>query len=227
MNTYRYRLGCPRCGATRPARVRPVIVLLFVSIGVYLWLKVLDAIDPETDEPDGESEGEIDPDLPLARAGDILLFNRAKGLNRLITIFTRSPFYHVGISTGNNRVVEARPRGVVVRDLMGRDGDKRFEIIPAERIGGREAALKAMAWAKTKVGEGYDPFNVLSIVLDQMFSCCAFNASLPHHWACGEFVTTAFDEAGIKLFGKAPAAVVPADFEKFLPSEKRGSGESA
>jgi hypothetical protein len=34
--------------------------------------------------------------------GDILLFYRARGLARLITLATRSPFYHVAIGVGDD-----------------------------------------------------------------------------------------------------------------------------
>jgi uncharacterized protein YycO len=195
--------------------VRVVLSFAVIAGALLAFLHFLDRTDPEVDEPDDEDDREIDPDLPGIRPGDVLLFNRAKGLNRLITWFTKSPYYHVGISMGNNEVVEARPRGVVVRDLTGPDGDKRFEIIPREQFG-EETSLRALEWAKTQIGDGYDPFNVLSIVLDRTFTCCAINASLPNHWACGEFVVTAFEEAGKPLFDKPTAAVVPADFAQFL-----------
>ena len=198
--------------------VRAIILICTVIAGALLWLKFLDALDPEVDENDGEDHREIDPDLPSAQPGDLLLFNRAKGLNRLITWFTKSRFYHVGIYVGDNHVVEARPRGVVMRDLMGPDGDKRFEIIPSANVGGPEIAARAAGWAKSQLGDGYDPLNVAAIVLDRCFTCCAFNSTLPDRWACGEFVATAFERAGNELFpGKAAPSVVPADFEKFLP----------
>lgn len=201
-----------------------LLVLSSVCICGYLWLKFLDNMEPEP--YDGEPDGEIDPDLPFARPGDILLFNRAKGLNRLITWFTRSPFYHVGISLGNGHVVEARPRGVVIRDLMGKDGDKRFEIIPFENAGSEEAALAAVQWAKAQVGDGYDPFNVAAIVLDRSFTCMSCNTTLPNRWACGEFVATAFAQAGIDLFPEREiTTVVPADYACFLPKNSTVQGK--
>ena len=197
--------------------LRAVAIVFILAAGAFLWLKFLDALDPEVDESDGEDHEENDPDLPSAQPGDLLLFNRAKGLNRLITWFTKSRFYHVGIYVGDNHVVEARPCGVVTRDLMGPDGDKRFEIIPAEKVGGRDIAGRASDWAKSQIGDGYDPVNVAAIVLDRTFTCCVLNTSLPDRWACGEFVVTAFQHAGKDLFPEKEAArVVPADFEKFL-----------
>ena len=194
------------------------LFVISLLIAIPLLVKFFNSLEPEAidEHEDGEHGGALDPDLPEIQPGDVLLFNRAKGLNRLITWFTRSRYYHVGICCAPGLVVEARPRGVVVRDLMGPDGDKRFEIIPAEKFGGREVSLAALQWAEGQIGQGYDPFNVLSIVLDRTFTCCAWNASLPNHWACGEFVATAFKHAGTELFDKPEASVVPADFEKFL-----------
>jgi uncharacterized protein YycO len=192
--------------------------LTFLSIaaaGVFAWLKFLDSIAPEVE--DGEAHGEFDPDLPRARPGDILLFNRAKGTNRLVSWFTESKYYHVGISLGENHVVEARLRGVVIRDLLGPDGDKRFEIIPFENTGGQEAALAACDWALTQLGDGYDVLDALTIVLDKLFGRATFNFTLPGHWTCGEFVATAFEKAGHDLFPDLPTnSIVPEDFTRFL-----------
>lgn len=196
--------------------LRLFLILSSITACVVLWLKFLDKMEPEP--YDGEAEGEIDPDLPYARPGDILLFNRAKGMNRVITWFTKSPFYHVGIALGDGKVVEARIRGVVIRDLLGPDGDKRFEIVPAENVGGQEVALAAMEWALTQVGDGYDPVNILGIILDRIFTCTTCSLTLPDRWSCGEFVTTAFYEAGEDLFPEYDVTtVVPADFALFLP----------
>jgi hypothetical protein len=197
-----------------PKLRRVALILFSVFIGVYLWLKIFEAIDPQ------DEGGEIDPDLPLAQPGDLLLFNHADGLNRMITWFTKSKYYHVGIYGGEGKVVEARPRGVVCRDLNGPDGDKHFDVIPAEAFATREAAQAALSWARAQIGDGYDPVNVLSIVLDRTFSCFSWNASLPRHWSCGEFAATAFEQVGATLFEKPAASVVPADFERFLPASK-------
>lgn len=182
--------------------------------GVLLLRVFVEHLEPEVD--DGEAEGEFDPDLPDARPGDVLLFNRAKGFNRLITQYTRSPYYHVAICCAPYHVVEARPRGVVIRDLRGTDGDKRFEVIPAENVGGREAAQKALEWAITQVGDGYDPLSSVAVVLHRTFNVSSGEVSLHERWACGEFVATAFETAGVKLFEKPVTAVVPADFEPLL-----------
>ena len=167
-----------------------------------------------------KSTSSLKPDqlqmLKQARPGDLLLFNRAKKLNRMITWFTRSNYYHVAIFKGGTSVVEARPRGVVERDLNGPDGDKSFVVIPAP--GGEQVGRKALEWAEQQVGDGYDPINVAAIVLDRSFSCWRFSFGLNQRYSCGELVAEAFQKAGEDLFPDcAPESIVPSHFEKFLP----------
>jgi hypothetical protein len=145
------------------------------------------------------------------KPGDILLFHRARGLNRLITWFTRSPFYHVAIYAGDGRTVEARTRGVVHATLRGREGN--FCVLPAPKGRGRAA----LAWALRQVGDGYDERDLLIILLERIFGRLYLPARLDA-FTCGEFVATAFDEAGVALFpDRDLAAVVPADFAELLP----------
>jgi uncharacterized protein YycO len=156
-----------------------------------------------------------------AQPGDLLLFTRARGLNRTITWLTRSRYYHVGIYVGNNHVVEARPRGVVRRDLNGPDGDKSFVVIPSPINGDQRKA--ALRWAEAQVGDPYDPVSAFVIILDQLFGC-----SIPYatnsRFSCGEYVTQAFAHAGADLFpSREPSTVVPADFEQFLPENENAA----
>lgn len=156
--------------------------------------------------------------FPKANPGDILLFKRARGLNRMITWFTKSRFYHVGIFEGGTNVIEARPRGVVRRDLNGPDGDRAFTVIPAPEGKGEQA----LNWAKGQIGDGYDPIDVFVIILETIFKNLKLNYSSDNKYSCGEFVATAYQEAGIDLFpGQEPARTVPADFEKYLPWKRR------
>lgn len=177
--------------------------------------------------PDKDQSSSLTPEqlqtLKQARPGDLLLFNRAKKLNRLITWFTRSNYYHVGIFKGGTRVVEARPRGVVERDLNGPDGDKSFVLIPAP--GGEQTGRKALEWAETQVGDGYDPINVAAIVFDRVFSCWRLSYGLKHRYSCGELVAEAYEKAGEELFPNCAAeSIVPAHFEKLLPPPAQTPG---
>src|SRR4030088_3433513 len=49
--------------------------------------------------------------------GDLLLFHNARGINRLITTFTGSPFYHVALYVSKDRAIEATLKGVGYRKL--------------------------------------------------------------------------------------------------------------
>jgi uncharacterized protein YycO len=165
-----------------------------------------------------------------AQPGDLLLFTRARKLNRLITWFTQSKYYHVAIYEGENHVIESRPRGVVRRDLKGPDGDKSFVVIPAP--GGREAGLRALEWAKQQLGTPYDPVGVFSLVVDRVFSCGCIPFNTKSLYSCGELVVKSFRETGHELFpGRNAEAIVPADFEQFLPPDPKKqrirSGEEA
>ena len=163
----------------------------------------------EIEEPPSHESGDsID-----AQPGDLLLFTRAKKWNRLITWFTKSRFYHVAVFEGGSNVIEARPRGVVRRDLNGPDGDKFFVIAPAPHSKG----LEALAWAQSHIGDGYDPIDVAVIILETLFKSLDINYKSNNRFSCGEFVAKAHLAAGVDLFpGRKPEIIVPKDFEKFL-----------
>lgn len=155
-----------------------------------------------------------------ARPGDILIFRNAMKWNRLITWLTRSRYYHVGIYAGDHRVVEARPRGVICRDLYGPDGDRYFDVIPAPQGKG----AMALAWARTKLGADYDKSDAIAITLDQLFSLRfpILNRFSHNEYSCGEFVALAFRHAGVPLFrGRDPKLVVPAEYEPLLSESEK------
>ncbi len=152
-----------------------------------------------------------------AQPGDLFLFTKARGMNKLITWFSQSPWYHVAIYAGGPFVVEARPRGVVRRDLRGPDGDKDFQVVPAPCK--RSVAVQALHNAESHIGKGYDPLNVIALVLDR-----ALWAKIPsinnERWSCGELVTDAFRNAGFDpLPGMEAEDVLPSDFARYLPPD--------
>ncbi len=155
-----------------------------------------------------------------ARPGDILIFRNAMKWNRLITWLTRSRYYHVGIYAGDHHVVEARPRGVICRDLFGPDGDRYFDVIPAPQGKGS----RALAWARTKLGADYDKSDAIAITLNQLFNLRfpILNRFSQNEYSCGEFVALAFRHAGVPLFrGRDPKLVVPAEFEPLLSASEK------
>ena len=152
------------------------------------------------------------PTMPLP--GDVLLFAHATGWNRLITFFTRSPFYHVALYAGDFYVVEARPQGVVSRDLRGPEGAHFCAVLPDPD--GRGPV--ALAWAQGQIGGRYDRWDVLVIILERIFTHLHLNYAPPGRFSCGEFVARAFEEAGSRLFPDRDAAdIVPGDFARLLP----------
>jgi hypothetical protein len=165
------------------------------------------AITSATSTPMGRPQGWPQP-------GDIVLFAHAKGLNRIITFLTRSRFYHVAIYAGGSHVVEARPRGVIERDLNGPEGTQIDAFIPmAPDIG-----QKALAWARRQIGAKYDRFDILVMIFERLFRHLHVNYAPPGKYSCGQFVARAFLEAGAELLPDLrPEEVVPGDFEKLGP----------
>jgi uncharacterized protein YycO len=151
------------------------------------------------------------------RPGDICLFYNARGLARLITWFTRSRYYHIALYAGDECVVEARPRGVVRRDLRAA-GEHDYVIIPAPENGG----AKALQWAEEQLGDGYDVPGVVALILDRLFTNLHINFKPPHNrFSCCELVLCAFRETGTNLLPElTPDTAVPADFAQLLAGEE-------
>jgi hypothetical protein len=58
--------------------------------------------------------------------------------------------------------------------------------------------------------------------LDRIFIHWDINYTTPDRFTCAEFVTTAFDHAGVHLFpGRDRDELSPADLSRLLPSEAR------
>ena len=152
----------------------------------------------------------------MPEPGDVLLFAHATGWNRLITFFTHSCYYHVAIYAGEFHVVEARPQGVVSRDLRGPTGTHFCAILPNPAGKGAES----LAWAKSQIGGKYDRWDVLVIILEHVFTHLHFNYAPPGRFSCGEFIARAFEAAGAPLFPDREADdIVPGDFACLLPSD--------
>ena len=162
-------------------------------------------------------EFETNPEKPLelvanANPGDLLLFYDGWGIDKLICKVTDSPYYHVALYAGDNQVVEATTPGVIRKDLYGRK--EAFVVASAPHGRGREA----LEWAETQIGFGYDPMSIADIVLDRVCKVVRFNYTSDDCYSCGEFVATAFDRAGVRLFPERELSeTTPGDFASFLP----------
>lgn len=150
----------------------------------------------------------IDP-----QPGDILLFHHGPRLRDiLITMVTHSPFYHTALYAGSQHVVEARPQGVILNGLQGRE--HHFVVLPAPD-GTGEAAL---AWARNQIGAKFDRLDFLVIFLEHIFTHWHINYTPYNRYTCAELVVTAFEHAGVRLVpGKLVDEIAPADLARLLP----------
>lgn len=155
------------------------------------------------------------PDGPLP--GDILLFTHATGFSRLIPWFTGSRYYHCGLYEGNNCVLEARPAGVVRRNLKCATPYP-FRIVPMPR----EEAYRALDFIGTRLGATYDPLDVAFIIMRHLFPLLPLHYSNHRSFTCGELVVRAWRAGHCDLFPDRKAAeIIPADFSRFLPPDAR------
>ncbi len=163
-----------------------------------------------TQDADNDALPQIAPE-----PGDILLFHHAKGVNKIITLVTGSPFYHSALYVSKDKAVEARLAGVLYRDMQR--VESKYVVVPAPHGRGAEA----LAWAESQLGDAYDSLDLVVIVLDKLFRFVHFNYTPKDKFSCGEFVATAYDKAGIRLVPeKAINEIVPGDFATLLPDGK-------
>jgi hypothetical protein len=153
--------------------------------------------------------------------GDILLFHHPERLrSHLITLFTRSPYYHVALYAGRGDVIEARIPRVVRRNLFTQKDGFRFVVL---RAPSRASGRRALAWAERRLGAPYDLRSVSLWVLGRILHlptlCRKCSES---QFVCGNFVVQAFAAAGINLFpGRPSAEIVPADFGPLVHQMRR------
>lgn len=161
-------------------------------------------------------------DTSSLKPGDLLLFFDARGTNRVIAFVTKSPIYHVAISLGGEQIVEARPTGVERNALSSRKGGEMFTRAPAP--GTSDEAERAIKWALSQVGAGYDARGAVAMLLDRAFIHLHVNKVIGDRYTCGEFVALAYRHAGRVLFPEIePEDVEPADFAAFLQDGGPGS----
>lgn len=157
--------------------------------------------------------------LANASPGDILLFRHASGINRLIRLFSGSPYHHVGLFAGGHWVIEARVTGVVKRDLSAARVRLRFRVIAAP--GGPDVGRAALGWAQEQIGKRYAFGSIFALVLDRLVERAIGPVDIVWRQrdrvSCGELVAQAFEAAGVQLFsGLEPEEVAPWDFVRLL-----------
>ncbi len=143
------------------------------------------------------------------------MFDRPRGgLGLVISLLTRSTYYHVALFDSGTFTIEARQRGVVRRDLRDKEGGHSWTVIPAPR-GYGPAALE---WARSQIGDKFDRLDLLVILIDRVFRPLRIHYEPFGKFSFAEFVARAYREAGVILFPELQDAdVEPADFARFLP----------
>jgi hypothetical protein len=99
--------------------------------------------------------------------------------------------------------------------LRSNEGGHEFVVIPPPNAAGP----RALDWAKSKLGDGYDNVGLAVLVLERIFMHLHINyRPSGDRFTCAEFVARAFEEAGTPLFPdlKSPE-VIPADFARLIP----------
>ena len=135
------------------------------------------------------------------------------GLSRLIPWVTGSRYYHCGLYEGGGWVLEARPQGVVRRNIINHPKVV-VRVIPMPVEQG-EAAVK---YARSCVGKNYDILDALFIMLRHQFPRVPIKYSNHESLVCSELVVLAWRKAGLDLFPDTDAAaVIPGQFQAFLP----------
>ncbi|RYX86223.1 hypothetical protein EON83_03095 [bacterium] len=162
--------------------------------------------------------------LENASPGDILLFTHARGMNRVITMFSGSRYYHVGLYAGGTEVIESRVKGVSKRDLSDSRLQLRFRVIHAP--GGPEVGRAALEWAEKHIGERYAYFSIFALItdriVDRIFGPVDIIWRQKARVSCGEFVAQAYEAAGEKLFpGVDSESVAPWDFARLVRKHSR------
>ena len=152
----------------------------------------------------------------VPKPGDILLFYRPKRFRDvIIQIGTGSRVYHAALfvkqSENGPLVLEARPQGVHINDLRGREG--KYVVLPAPQHKGEQA----LAWARSQIGSPYDFKDGLVIGLEHVFRRWRINYTRPGSYTCGELIAAAYEKAGVQLVpNKNPSEVAPGDIARAL-----------
>lgn len=153
--------------------------------------------------------------------GDILLFHHPERFrSRLISWFTRSPFYHVGIYAGNGDVIEARIPEVMRRNLYTERDGYRFVVL---RGPNQVKAAMALMWARKQLGARYDLWSLAALVASRLTGRPQICQGLcGDRFICGNFVVRAYAEAGVDLFpGRSANEIAPSDFGVLFRNSRR------
>jgi uncharacterized protein YycO len=133
--------------------------------------------------------------------GKVLLFKGGDPISWIVKVQSRSIYSHAALLIpGTSQCIESYPgSGVRIRELSA----KEFERADIYDVRGMTPAMweKAIEFARSQIGMGYDWWSVIRFVSKRP-------ARENQRWFCSELVHKAISEAGIRLLERIPSAEV-------------------
>ena len=152
----------------------------------------------------------------MPNLGDYFVVHTTGWAARLIQLGTRSKWNHAGIYIGDNKVIEARPNGVKIRDLSEYDN---FPIMWSNEPLTEEQRSNLVKFAKSFENDGYGVGSIIALA----FKCLGLSilpanilAEKEKRVICSQLVAWSYSHIKIKLTNKPHALVTPADLAKRL-----------
>ena len=152
----------------------------------------------------------------MPNLGDYFVVHTTGWAARLIQFGTRSKWNHAGIYIGDNKVIEARPNGVKIRDVSEYDN---FPIMWSNEPLTEEQRSNLVKFAKSFENDGYGVGSIIALA----FKCLGLSilpanilAEKEKRVICSQLVAWSYSHIKIKLTNKPHALVTPADLAKRL-----------
>ena len=152
------------------------------------------------------------------RPGDYGVVKTNGFFGKLIRLGTMSRWNHCFIYIGDNKLVEANPRGVAISSLS------KYPLIAWNQHEGltREQREKISSYARSLVGKGYSFITIALLVfrilgLKTLSNMNFFiNLGKKDGFICSELVAESYSKSGMPLLNKDNSLIVPGDLAERL-----------
>ena len=152
------------------------------------------------------------------RPGDYGVVKTNGFFGKLIRLGTMSRWNHCFIYIGDNKLVEANPRGVAISSLS------KYPLIAWNQHEGltREQREKISSYARSLVGKGYS-FITIALLVFRILGLKALsnmnffiNLGKKDGFICSELVAESYSKSGVLLLNKDNSLIVPGDLAERL-----------
>ena len=152
------------------------------------------------------------------RPGDYGVVKTNGFFGKLIRLGTMSRWNHCFIYIGDNKLVEANPRGVAISSLS------KYPLIAWNQHEGltREQREKISSYARSLVGKGYS-FITIALLVFRILGLKALsnmnffiNLGKKDGFICSELVAESYSKSGMPLLNKDNSLIVPGDLAERL-----------